>query len=118
MRRKVTPERIHEFMRELSAASTSPGTVYLAEGGTSLLLGIRETTIDLDLRLDPEPKGAFEAIAALKNKLDINVELASPLDFIPAPADWREKSTFIDRIGSLDFYHFDLRLQALAKIER
>jgi hypothetical protein len=30
------------------------------------------------MRMDPEPAGVFEALAALKDELDINIELASP----------------------------------------
>ena len=83
-----------------------------------LLLGFRAQTIDVDIKLDPEPEGAFEAIAVLKNSLDLNVELASPDDFIPAAPDWRERSRHIVSIGRLDFFHYDFSLQALAKLER
>jgi len=83
-----------------------------------LLLGFREQTIDIDLKLEPEPKGAFEAIAVLKNRLDLNVKLASPDDFIPRAADWRERSRHIASIGQVDFFHYDFSLQALAKLER
>jgi hypothetical protein len=118
MRRKVTKESLNAFMRELAASAQGPGRVYFTGGATALLLGFREQTIDIDIRLDPEPKGVFEAIAKLKNRLELNVELASPLDFLPATADWKQRSPFIAAIKSLEFYHFDLRLQALAKLER
>jgi hypothetical protein len=55
---------------------------------TALLLGLRDQTIDLDIKFDPEPRGAFEAIAQLKNSLDVNVKLAAPSDFIPVTSDW------------------------------
>ncbi len=105
-------------MQELAAAARSPGKVYFTGGSTALLLGFRDQTIDIDLKLDPEPEGAFEAIAVLKDRLDINVELASPDDFIPASANWRERSRLIASIGPLQFFHYDLALQALAKLER
>ena len=105
-------------MQELAAAARSSGKVYFTGGATALLLGFRDQTIDIDLKLDPEPEGAFEAIAELKNRLDLNVELASPDDFIPAAADWRERSRHITTIGRLQFFHYDLSLQALAKLER
>jgi hypothetical protein len=105
-------------MEELAATTRSPGKVYLTGGATALLLGFREQTIDIDLKLDPEPEGAFEAIAGLKNRLDLNVELASPADFIPALPDWREHSTHIITIKRVEFFHYDFVLQALAKIER
>src|SRR5258708_16840398 len=118
MRRKVTIESLRQFMRELAAAARSPGKVYFTGGATALVLGFREQTIDIDLKLDPEPEGAFEAIALLKNRLNLNVELASPDNFIPAAADWRERSRHIATIGSVEFFHYDLSLQALSKLER
>ena len=118
MRRKVTVATLQQFMEQLAAAARSPGKVYLTGGATALLLGFREQTIDIDLKLDPEPEGAFEAIAALKNRLNLNVELASPDDFIPAPGDWRERSRHIASISGVEFFHYDFSMQALAKLER
>lgn len=118
MRRRVSPEALNQFMQGLAAAARSPGKVYFTGGATALLLGFREQTIDIDLKLDPEPQGTFEAIADLKDRLDVNVELASPDDFIPAAPGWRERSRHIASIGPLQFYHYDFSLQALAKLER
>jgi hypothetical protein len=118
MRRKVTVATLKQFMQELAAAALSPGKVYFTGGATALLLGFRDQTIDIDLKLDPEPAGAFEAIAALKNELNLNVELASPDDFIPPAADWRERSRHIASIGPVQFFHYDFAHQALAKLER
>lgn len=73
---------------------------------------------DLDLKADPEPAGFFEAIVQLKESIDLNVELASPDHFLPPLPGWRERSIFIARQRQLDFFHYDLYSQALAKIER
>jgi len=105
-------------MQELASAAQGPGKVYFTGGATAMLLGFRDQTIDIDLKLDPEPPGVFEAIAGLKNQLNVNVELASPADFIPAPPDWRERSRPIATIGGIEFFHYDFALQALAKLER
>jgi len=105
-------------MHELASRARSKGKVYFTGGATALLLGAREQTIDLDVKFAPEPLGVFEAIGRLKNELDINVELAAPDDFIAVTDDWPEKSVLIKAIGPLEFYHFDLRAQALSKIER
>ena len=75
-------------------------------------------TVDVDLKLDPEPRGVFSAIAKAKDAMSVNVELAAPDDFIPALPGWRERSRFIARHGSVDYYHYDFHAQALAKIER
>jgi hypothetical protein len=118
MRSRLTAQKLREFMEALAAEAQSSGNVYFTGGATALLLGIREQTIDVDLKLDPEPSGVFKAIAALKNKLDLNVELAAPSDFIPVAPDWQTRSVYIDRFGLVSFYHFDLLAQALSKIER
>ena len=54
----------------------------------------------------------------LKNELQINVELASPGDFIPLPEGWEERSPLAERRSRLAFRHFDPYSQALAKLER
>ena len=94
------------------------GTVYLTGGATALLRGWRNATIDVDIKPDPEPAGLFEAIATLKDELDINVELASPDQFIPAVPGWRERSVFIARHGPISYFHYDPYGQALSKLQR
>jgi hypothetical protein len=44
--------------------------------------------------------------------------LASPDDFIPATPDWRDKSPLIASVGKVQYFHYDLALQALSKLER
>ncbi|MEM9864122.1 MAG: DUF6036 family nucleotidyltransferase [Myxococcota bacterium] len=105
-------------MRALGSRSRGSGRVYLTGGATALLHGWREMTADIDIKLDPEPLGAFEAIAKLKNELDMNVELASPDLFIPPVPGWRQRSLFITREWDVEFYHFDPLSQALAKLSR
>ena len=57
-------------------------------------------------------------IPGLKESLDINIELASPPDFIPPIPGWEDRSPFITREGRLDWHHFDFYSQALAKLDR
>lgn len=92
--------------------------MYLTGGATALLEGWRASTLDVDIKLDPEPEGAFEAIAKLKNELDLNVELASPDMFVPPVPGWADRSPYIATYGKIDAHHFDLLSQALAKVER
>jgi hypothetical protein len=111
-------ETIRRLMRELGARARGPGHVYLTGGASALLEGWRSSTVDVDLKLDPEPAGVFEAIAHVKNALDVNVELAAPDDFLPPLPGWREQSRFIERHGQVDFFHYDFRAQALSKLAR
>ena len=114
----VDRAKLERFMVELGRRARGPGRVYLVGGATALWVGWREATVDVDLKLDPEPPGIFEAIAALKEDLDLNVELASPDQFLPAVPGWRERSAPVGRYGQVDFYHFDYLSQALAKLAR
>ncbi len=118
MRGETTPAKVERLIDELGLRAKGPGRVYFTGGVTALLFGWRDSTVDVDLKLDPEPPGVFDAIAALKDELDLNVELASPDQFVPCVPGWRERSPFIRRSGPVDFHHFDLLCQALAKIER
>ncbi len=118
MRQEADREKIERFMAELGQRVRSEGRIYLTGGGTAVLEGWRGMTIDLDLKALPEPAGLFEAIAALKDSLELNIELASPDDFIPPLPGWQERSLFIRRVGKVDFFHYDPYAQALSKIER
>lgn len=118
MRRPVTEEKLREFFVQIGRLARSPGRVYIVGGATAVLLKFRPMTIDIDLKLAPEPEGVFEAIAELKESLEVNVELASPDDFIPALPMWQERSEFIGRFGEVDVFHMDFYSQALAKVQR
>jgi hypothetical protein len=92
--------------------------VYLVGGATAVIEGWRPTTIDVDLRMEPEADELLRALPELKLRLDISIELASPLDFLPEPAGWRDRSPFVLQEGSVTVRHMDPTLQALAKLER
>jgi hypothetical protein len=118
MRSGANLQKVREFMQELGRRVESPGRVYFTGGATAVLLGWRDTTMDIDLKADPEPIGFFEALPSLKNRIDINIELASPDNFVPELPAWRERSRFIETQGRMEFYHYDFYGQALSKIER
>lgn len=105
-------------MAALGQRVSSGGRIYFAGGATAVLHGWRAMTIDIDLKPDPEPAGLYEAIATLKDELNVNVELASPDDFIPPIPGWRDRSLFIARNGQVDFFHYDPYGQALSKLQR
>jgi len=118
MRAPVDAARLAELLRRLGAAASGPGRIYLTGGATALLEGWRASTIDVDLTMVPEQDALFRAIARLKDELSINVELASPADFIPELPGWRDRCRFIRAEGPITFWHYDFYAQALAKIER
>ena len=118
MRSATDATKIDRLMRGIGRLARGPGRVYLVGGASAVTVGWRPATVDADLKLDPEPEGVFEAIATLKDELDMNVELSAPDDFIPSVPGWRERSPFIVRYAQVDFFHYDFCAQALAKIER
>ena len=118
MRTALDLPKLRLFMDEIGRLAEGAGKVYLVGGAGALLLGIREATLDIDLKLDPEPKAIFEGIARLKERLSINVELASPDGFLPPLPGWRERSEYIERCGPVEFFHYDFYAQVLAKLLR
>jgi hypothetical protein len=118
MRQPLDRDRVLRFMRALGAEAPSETRLYFTGGATAVLLGWRTTTIDVDIKLEPESDRLLRAIPLLKERLAMNVELASPGDFIPELPGWRERSPFAGREGKLSCHHYDLAAQALAKIER
>lgn len=121
LRENVDRERIKLFLKHLGDRFKKPGKIYLV-GGTSLVFEkLRQQTIDVDVVIEVAPAHHTELIQAireLKDDLSINVEEASPGDFIPLPSGFENRHIFIERYGSLEVLHFDLYSTALSKIER
>ena len=97
---------------------TQPTRIFLVGGSTAVLLGWRDATIDIDLKVVPESDESLRLFATLKERLDVNIELASPDDFIPELPGWEARSTFIAQLAKVTFLHYDFYAQALAKLER
>lgn len=118
MRELTDAARVREFMRMLGRAADREADAYFTGGATAVLVGWRPTTIDVDIRIEPELDSLLRAIPQIKDELRINVELASPAEFIPVPDGWKERSISIGREAKVAFHHFDPYAQALAKLER
>lgn len=118
MRHLSDVQRVRRFMTAIGGKASAAARVYFTGGATAVLLGWRMTTIDVDIKIVPERDEILRAIPALKESLEINVELASPGDFIPELPGWQDRSAFIATEGAISFYHYDYYAQALAKIER
>jgi hypothetical protein len=121
MRQRVDQQRIERFLQQLGRQFTKPGRIYLVGGTTMVYEGLRPQTLDIDLALEiaNEDHSRFiMVVRELKERLALNIEEASPADFIPLPAGYRERSPFVGRYGQLDVFHFDLYSTALSKIER
>ncbi|HEU4769286.1 MAG TPA: hypothetical protein VFS77_18100, partial [Pyrinomonadaceae bacterium] len=95
MRQKVSTDRLEKFMKAVGRAGKKSARVYLVGGATAVLVGWRETTIDIDIKIVPEIDEILRCLPELKEDLQINIELASPDDFIPPLPGWEERSSYI-----------------------
>lgn len=118
MRRELTRESLGELMTELARTSPKRGTfaVFIVGGGTAVLSGWRSSTIDADLYSEREE--VFRDIQAIKERLELNIEFARPEQFVPPLDGTHRRHVFIQRVGNIDFYHYDPYAQLLSKIVR
>lgn len=84
-------------MMSLGESVQGSGTVFFTGGVTAVLMGWRDMTVDIDFKAEPEPGGFYEALAPLKEKLDINLEPACPSDLIPPLPGWPRECTSFAR---------------------
>lgn len=118
MRHLTDDQRLRRFMEAVGAEARGETRVYFTGGASAILVGWRAATVDVDIKMVPERAEILRAIPRLKESLEINVELASPSDFIPELPGWEHRSAFITREGLVSFHHYDFIAQSLAKIER
>jgi hypothetical protein len=118
MREPVTEPRLRDFMRAIAAEAREAGRIYLAGGASAVLQHWRDSTFDVDITIIPERDRILRAIPDLKERLHVNVELASPAHFVPPLRGWEERSPFITRESVISFHNFDFYTQALSKLER
>lgn len=103
-------------MDYLGRHATSEARVYFASGTSIVYWGLREKSIDVDLKV--EGQGLGTVIREAKNELNINIEPEHPGNFIPLPPSWRERSPFIKRIGTVQFFHMDPYSVTISKLAR
>jgi hypothetical protein len=105
-------------MKELSRAAPRGRSyrVFLVGGGTAVHAGWRASTIDADLYSDGDE--VFRDIQGIKERLQLNVELVRPEDFVPALSGSEERHVFIETLGKVSFYHYDPYAQLLSKVVR
>jgi hypothetical protein len=121
MRPPIDRLRVHHFLVKLGIEFRHPLRLYLVGGTTMVYEGLRDQSLDIDItyEVDAKHEDAFAmTIKRLKEEMQLNVEQASPGDFIPLPPGWKERAKFVGRFGQMDVFHFDLYSTALSKIER
>jgi Nucleotidyltransferase of unknown function (DUF6036) len=111
---------IEKFLIALGKAYRKAGRLYLAGGAALVHLGLRSgSTLDIDVVIEATDEDEMiTAIRRLVEQMQINIEFASPADFIPIPAQWAAHAKYIGRYGKIDAFYFDLYSLALSKIAR
>src|SRR5438270_3895743 len=120
MRPNVGKEQIESFLKNLGRTFRKPGRLYLVGGAALVHMGLRSGTtqdIDVEVRAANEDK-MLESIRQLKDTMNINIEIASPGDFIPLPKQWEMNAKYVGRYGTVDVFYFDFYSIALSKIHR
>lgn len=93
MRALADSDLINAFIDRLGAAAAGlEGSVYLVGGATAVLIGWRESTLDVDIKLIPESDQLLREIPRLKQELDLNIELARPLSSSHSPTVGRSEA--------------------------
>lgn len=118
LRNRLTRESLQALMRELARSANPKRTyrVFLVGGGTAVLEGWRESSIDADLYAAQDD--IFRDVQAIKERLRLNIELVRPEDFVPPLEASEDRHVFIETVGRVSFYHYDPYAQLLSKVVR
>lgn len=118
MRQRVGRSDIERFLVEVGRLR-QPGRLYLVGGAALVHAGIRPgQTLDIDIQITVDPMNLTAQVAQIKQQLNINVEFASPGDFMPLPTQWEARSQFVKRYNQVDVFYFDWYSIALSKAQR
>lgn len=118
MRQSVGQQEIEQFLVQIGRTRRA-GRLYLVGGAALVHRGIRPgRTLDIDIQITVDPANLADQIAQLKQRLNMNIEFASPGDFMPLPTQWEARSQFIKRYGQVDVFYFDWYSLALSKTQR
>jgi len=120
MRQGVDKAAIESFLQQLGKTFRKPARLYLVGGAALVHMGVRSGfTQDIDVQVSGASEGdLIVTIQRMIERMQINVEFASPVDFIPLPKQWESHARFVGRYGTIDVFYFDFYSIALSKMER
>src|SRR6266702_4352901 len=97
MRPGVDKAAIEAFLQQLGRTFHKPARLYLVGGAALVHLGVRPGfTQDIDIQVGGINEGELiVAIQRLIDQMQINVEFASPVDFMPLPSGWERHARYV-----------------------
>jgi len=122
VRQPTDQQRLRRFLHALGRRLRRPVRFYLVGGSVLIDLGLRAATLDIDYVAEADDPMALAdlevAIRALRDELDVNVEPASPADFLPVPRSVLDRSRYVGRHGPVSVYYYHLPTLVIAKAAR
>jgi len=116
MREETTKEKIDQLIEFLGSNIQDEVRIYLCSGTSIVYWGLRESSLDVDVKVEGEGIGTY--IREAKQKLNINIEPEHPGLFVPLLPEWRERSPKITANGDCTFFHLDPYSVVISKLER
>jgi len=117
MRPNVDKANIERFLRTFGQNYRKAGRLYLTGGAALVHAGIR-SGVTQDIDVEVSSGDMLQIIDQMKLRLNLNIETASPKDFMPVPSQWTATSQYVGRYGQVDVFYFDFYSIALSKIDR
>lgn len=117
----ITTEKLEGFLEQLGRCYRHSGRLFLVGGSSLILVNAKNSTLDIDIKLDipnDHQNEFFRCLREISRQQKLPVEQASPDQFIPLPVGYENRHQFIGRYGSLDVFHFDFYSVALSKLHR
>ncbi|MBI3359638.1 MAG: hypothetical protein HY023_00830 [Chloroflexi bacterium] len=114
-------QEILDFLRRLGQCYRHAGVVYLVGGSSLILVAAKESTFDIDLKIEVAPEHHDEFIRCVRRlsaEMELSIEQASPDEFLPLPAGYEDRRRYVGRYAALDVFHFDFYSVALGKLQR
>src|SRR5260370_13246226 len=108
------------FLQTVGKIFRNLARLYLVGGAALVHMGVRSGfTEDIDVQVSGASEGdLIVAIQRMIERMQVNVEFASPVDFIPLPKQWESHARFVARYSTIAVFYFDFYTIALSKMER
>lgn len=122
MRAPADRDRLERFLTALGQSLRSPIRLYLVGDAVMVDLGVRQATLDIAYTAQADDVQALadleRQLPRLKDQLDVNVEPASPADFMPVPRNALGASRYMRQYGPVALYHCHYPSIVLSKVAR